>query len=122
MEKKIKQREGLVLFMKGGGHKWFSKQVVEMGTPQRNGWVEVGNVDAIGEIETEKIEIQKVEIPDEDTKEDPEVDVKEESKEYPSDDEIREYLKGLADEGKIRKVHPKTGQAKLRKLYDENTK
>ena len=122
MEKKTaKSWEGHVLAMKGGGQKWFSDGLWDTGTPQRVGWQRLGDVDAIDEIETEKILIVETKIPDEKVTEEVIVEVAE-AKDYPPDKEIREFLAGLAEQGKIKKVHHATGQKKLREVYDENTK
>ncbi len=92
MEKKTaKSWEGHVLAMKGGGQKWFSDGLWDTGTPQRVGWQRLGDVDAIDEIETEKILIVETKIPDEKVTEEVIVEVAE-AKDYPPDKEIREFL------------------------------
>ena len=120
IKKKTKQ---IVIAMKGGMQKRFSKYLWDTGTPRKHGWVEVGNKDAIKEIKTEQVKIETVEIPknEETTKISTEVENEEAAKE-PTLDEMRAYLNGLAEQGKIKKPHPKTGEAKLKKLYDENYK
>ena len=130
MMKQKAKSDGVVYAMKDGGRKVFSEYQWSTGVPQRVGWVECGKTDAIEEVETEQVEIQTVEIPnDEVVKETPEVEVKEEVKKEPTLEEMREYLNGLAEQGKIKgtktpqtKPHHMTGETKLKALYDENTK
>ena len=129
--------DGRVYAMKGGGRKLFSDYQWNTGIPQRVGWVECGKMDAIAEVETEEVEIEPVEIPkgetekveietvkipkDEVVKEAPKVADKAEGKEK-SVEEIREYLNGLAEQGKIKKPHHMAGEKKLRGIYNEVTK
>ena len=130
MMKQKAKSDGRVYAMKDGGMKCFSDFQWNSGVPQKVGWVECGKPDAIPEVETEQVEIQTVEIPkDEVVKETPEVEVEKEVKKEPTLEEMREYLNGLAEQGKIKgtktpqtKPHHMTGEVKLKALYDENTK
>ena len=113
--------------MKNGMEGWFSEFDWRVGNPEKHGWKKIGEADAIDgipakEFTLDKKEIEVVEIEDDDPAKDVVKEVVVEEKDYPSDDEIREYLNGLAEQGKIKKPHHATGQKKLRKLYDENTK
>lgn len=127
MMKKSVSSDGRIYAMKNGGRKCFSTYQWDTGIPQRMGWIECGNVEAMPKVETEQVEIQTVEIPkDEVVKET--IEVAEGEKE-PTLEEMREYLEGLADEGKIKgtktpttKPHHMTGEKKLRALYHENKK
>lgn len=123
-KKKRKSRKGFVLAMKNGIEGWFNEYAWNIGKPEKHGWEKCGTIEDIDKIDVEAVgtvEVIKTEIPNEDTKIVVE-NVEEEEKDYPTDDEIRVYLNGLADEGKIRRPHVATGQKKLRKYYDENTK
>ena len=113
------KNEGRVFAMKNGGLKVFSDLQWQSGIPQKVGWVECGNPNAIAEIETEKVDIETVEIPDDEVVKE---NTKKEKAEEPSLDYVKQYLYGLADKGKIKKPHHATGEKKLRQLYHENYK
>ena len=104
----------------------FSQRAWKIGNHEKHGFKLIGEVEEAEKIPAEKIEtieIKTVEIPDEETEVVVKEVVQEEVKEdYPSDDEIRKYLNGLADEGKIKRPHHALGTKKLRRLYDENKK
>ena len=109
-----------MLAIKDGKHKYFSDRAWDIGNPTKYGWVELGNVEAIEEIKVEKIEIVETD-PDADEKVDEKVEQKEQpkdvQKEYPTDEEIKKYLK----DNNI-KFHHMSGTKKLRAIYDDNTK
>lgn len=109
----------------------FSQRAWEIGNHEKHGFKLIGEVEEKDKVKVdkvdlgEKVEVKTVEIPDEEVVE--KVDVKvseaEVKKDYPTEAEMREYLKGLADEGKIPKPpHRLLGIEKLKKMYDENTK
>ena len=109
----------------------FSAKAWQIGNHVLHGFKLIGELDEIDKIEVEEVgvkrndgierkEIQTVEIPDEKVDK---VDKKEEGGEYPTEEEMRKYLKGLADEGAIKKPpHRLLGIDKLKKMYDENKK
>ena len=98
--KQAKQKK--ILAMKGNLEGSFSPHAWRIGNMERHGWVRVGDAE-------EKVDVGDVEVI-------PIVPQKEEDDKYPTDDEIRDFLKE-----KGVKFHPSTGTKKLKKLYDENS-
>lgn len=113
-------KQKVIRAMKDGMEGTFSEMSWDIGNPEKEGWVRLGESDAIEAIAAEevgaaskKIEVIDIEK-DGDTKDDSAL---EGEKDYPTDEEIKAFL---TKEGI--KFHKMLGTVKLRKKYDENTK
>lgn len=99
--------------MRDGVESYFSEMAWEIGNLERHGWMKVGVMSDAVKVESEEIVIS--EIPSGDTTI---VDTGSEADDiYPTDDEIRDFLKE-----KGVKFHHATGTKKLRRMFDENKK
>ena len=111
METKLarKTKDGVkrIKAMRDGVEGLFSQRAWDLGKMEKEGWIRVGVVSDAVKVDVEEIEIVDIPI-------DPE---KEADDIYPTDDEIRAFLKE-----KGIKFHHATGTKKLRGLFDENKK
>lgn len=122
---------GLIKAMKGNLVGYFAEHAWEIGKSEMRGWRKIGVASGAVMVESEQIdlaktEIEVTEIPDDDvvvekvekpvTTKRAEIETTDDDL-YPTEDEMRAELteKGV-------RVHPNLGLAKLKKLYDENSK
>ena len=129
MENKVSKPK--VKAVKDGKVFTFSQKAWAIGNHEAHGFKLVGEVEDKDKVEVEKVdlgekvEVKTVDIPNEEIMEKANVEVSKEEvkKDYPTEAEMREYLKGLADKGEIPKPpHRLLGIEKLKKMYDDNTK